>query len=89
MKPRRLVLADGVWRFKVGRVVTTVWSPSGKKVPLMNWWVSGPGAVGAHVCGDPKCSSGGKPVTPGNLRAFIEGNVDYFSASKTDVQFFF
>lgn len=88
IRRRKLVLPDGVWRFRVGRIATTVWSPSGKRVPLMNWWVSGHD-VGAHVCNDPKCSGPGKPITPGNLRRFIEGNVDYFSSSKTDVQFFF
>lgn len=74
MKPRKLKLESGVWRFIVRSVVTTLWTPSGKKHRIINAFISG-APEGAHVCGDERCTAAGYPVTPGNLRKYIEENL--------------
>lgn len=84
MRPRRLVLPSGTWRFLVGGVRTTVWSPSGRRWGVMNWEISG-AAPGTHVCGDALCSASGYPVTPGLLRAFIEAHPHRFASAAVRV----
>ena len=74
MKPRKLKLESGVWRFFVKGVSTTLWTPAGKKLHLLNWHISGP-TPGVHHCFDEHCTGRGHPVTPGNLRKYIEGNL--------------
>jgi hypothetical protein len=82
MKPRRLKLESGVWRFVVRKTKTTLWSVSGKKHSIWNHEIAGYGKYAAgHIpdtkwCGDPWCCSPiSNPVTPGNLRQYIEANL--------------
>lgn len=82
MKPRRLKLESGIWRFVVRKTKTTIWTASGKKHQVWNCSIAGfePGWQG-HIpgqpwCGDPYCCAPhSMPVTPGNLRQYIEANL--------------
>lgn len=81
MKPRRLKLEDGTWRYIVKATKTTIWSPSGKRRVVWNHEIAGyPTTADGHIpgsvwCGDPYCCDPeSNPVTPGNLRAYIEAN---------------
>ena len=82
MKPRRLNLDSGIWRFIVRKTSTTIWSVSGKKHQVWNCSIAGfPIDQVSHMpgqpwCGDPYCCSPkSNPVTPGNLRKYIEANL--------------
>jgi len=74
MKPRKLKLASGIWRFLIDNHGTTLWSPSGKKHRLANEKITG---ERSHCCAHaPGCPGPSGTVTPGNLRAYIETTLE-------------
>jgi len=75
MKPRKLTLESGIWRYLVGNMATTLWKPSGKKLRILNWYIGGRTPEG-HFCFDEHCTAKGLPVTPGKLRKYIEENLE-------------
>ena len=73
MKPRKLKLPSGTWRFLIDSHYTTLWSPSGGRCRITNEKILGV----SHACDEHEypepCRGPIGPVTPGKLRAFIEG----------------
>ena len=73
MKPRKLKLPSGIWRFLIDSHRTTLWTPSGKRYRLENEEILGV----RHSCDEHEyhepCPGPIGSVTPGKLRAFIEG----------------
>ena len=69
MKPRRLKLSSGIWRYLVGKTCVTLWSPSGKKL----------------VFSTPYWEPHERSVTPGLLRRFIEERVLLHDGPMSDV----
>lgn len=70
MKRRKLKLADGVWRYRIGgprgewwdrRVVVTLWTPAGRQVLVTSDELGFTNEFGPSPA-----------VTPGILRAYIE-----------------
>jgi hypothetical protein len=73
MKPRKLKLSSGTWRFLIDSHRTTLWSPSGKRCRIANEKI----LKVSHACNEHEypepCRGPIGSVTPGKLRAFIEG----------------
>lgn len=70
MKPRKLKLTSGTWRFLIDSHGTTLWSPSGKRRRIDNEKIT---MTQSHHCDyEPGCPGPSGTVTPGNLRAYIE-----------------
>ena len=78
MKPRRIKLASGTWRFLIDSHETTLWTPSGKRCRVKNERITG---AASHSCyryeypGNP-CPGPNDAVTPGHLRAYIEAQLE-------------
>jgi hypothetical protein len=82
MRPRKLELASGTWRFLVDSHDVTLWSPSGKRHRVRKEELPG---VAPHFCQQYErpepCLGPIGPVTPGMLRAYIEARLDEESRS--------
>lgn len=76
MKPRKLDLVSGRWRFIVGYTKITLWSPAGRRHVISNREVT-PDTSKSWYCCD-HCEWFEGAITPGNLRAFIENNLEHF-----------
>jgi hypothetical protein len=72
MKPRKLKLASGTWRYILDKTgVTTLWSPSGKR-----YRVGADLTFTTCMCScPPEFQCFGKGFSPGGLRRFIEKHV--------------
>ena len=77
MRPRKLKLSSGTWRFLIDSHETTLWSPSGQQRRISNDEITG----ARHSCYrheeealgiSAPCPGSPGTVTPGNLRAYIE-----------------
>lgn len=70
---RRLVLADGIWRYRVHKRFVEIWTPAGRLVEVQSWAAAG--ETEAPQEWHDSCYDGDRiTITPGLLRQYIEAN---------------